>query len=146
MRRIGGAGVLLVLAAWAGQAVAQQQPNEALAKLQRAQAANPSSVAANRELGLWYYKAGRFAEARVPLEQARKLDPKDGQSALYAGLSAEQTNDYTAAKDAYNSYLTVGRSAKVKGDIRARLLVVAREEAKVAAKAAIAQEARIAQQ
>lgn len=144
MRRIGGAGILLVLAAWTVPAAAQQ-PNEALAKLQRAQAANPSSVAANRDLGLWYYKAGRFAEARVPLEQARKLDPRDGQSALYAGLSAEQTNDYTAARDAYNSYLQVGRSPKVKTDIRARLLVVIREEAKAAAKAAIAQEARIAQ-
>ncbi len=145
MRSIGGVGLLFVLAVWASPCVAQQQPSDALAKLQRAQVANPSSVKANRDLGIWYYKASRFAEARVPLEQARKLDPKDGTSALYAGLAAEKTNDYTAAKNAYNSYLVVGRSTNVKRDIRARLLVVAREEAKAAAKVAIAQEARIAQ-
>lgn len=145
MRSIGGVGLLFVLAVWASPCVAQQQPSDALAKLQRAQVANPSSVKANRDLGIWYYKASRFAEARVPLEQARKLDPKDGTSALYAGLAAEKTNDYTAAKNAYNSYLVVGRSTNVKRDIRARLLVVTREEAKAAAKVAIAQEARIAQ-
>jgi tetratricopeptide (TPR) repeat protein len=145
MRSIGGVGLLFVLAAWASPCAAQQQANDALAKLQRAQTANPSSVAANRELGKWYYDHGRFAEARVPLEQARKLDPKDGPSALYSGLAAEKTNDYTAAKNAYNSYLVVGRSPSVKKDIRARLLVVTREEAKAAAKVAIAQEARIAQ-
>lgn len=145
MRSIGDVGLLFVLAVWASPCVAQQQPSDALAKLQRAQVANPSSVKANRDLGIWYYKASRFAEARVPLEQARKLDPKDGTSALYAGLAAEKTNDYTAAKNAYNSYLVVGRSTNVKRDIRARLLVVTREEAKAAAKVAIAQEARIAQ-
>lgn len=145
MRSIGGVGLLFVLAVWASPCVAQQQPSDALAKLQRAQVANPSSVKANRDLGIWYYKTSRFAEARVPLEQARKLDPKDGTSALYAGLAAEKTNDYTAAENAYNSYLVVGRSANVKRDIRARLLVVTREEAKAAAKVAIAQEARIAQ-
>jgi TolB-like protein len=64
---------------------------------------------------------------------------------LYAGLAAEKTNDYTAAKNAYNSYLVMGRSPSVKRDIRARLLVVTREEAKAAAKVAIAQETRIAQ-
>jgi tetratricopeptide (TPR) repeat protein len=138
-------GLLFVLAAWASPGVAQQPPSNALAKLQRAQAASPGSVTANRELGKWYYDNGRFAEARVPLEQARKLDPKDGPSALYAGLAAEKTNDYTAAKNAYNSYLVMGRSPSVKRDIRARLLVVTREEAKAAAKVAIAQETRIAQ-
>ncbi|MFI5309972.1 MAG: CsgG/HfaB family protein [Gemmatimonadales bacterium] len=145
MRRIARVALLLVLASWASPGAAQQPPNAKLAKLQAAQAANPSSVAANRDLGKWYYDAGRFAEARVPLEQARKLDPKDGTSALYAGLAAEKTNDYTAAKDAYNSYLAIGRSAKVKTDIRSRLLVVTREEAKAAAKTAIAREAQIAQ-
>jgi tetratricopeptide (TPR) repeat protein len=144
MRRIGMVGLLLALAFSARPGTAQQTP-EALAKLQRAQAANPGSVKANRDLGKWYYDAGRYGEARAPLEQARKLDPKDGISALYAGLAAEKANDFTAAKDAYNSYLVVGRSAKVKTDIRARLLAVTRDEAKAAAKAAIAREAEIAQ-
>lgn len=145
MRRIGRVALVLALALWAPAVLAQTQTPQALAKLQANLAANPSSVKANRDLGKWYYDAGRFAEARAPLEQARKLDPKDGASALYAGLAAEKMNEFTAAKDAYNAYLVVGRSASVKRDIRARLLVVTREEAKVAAKAAIAREAQIAQ-
>src|SRR5437879_5945239 len=98
MQRIGRVALLLALALSARSATAQPQALEALARLQRAQAANPGSVKANRELGRWYYDAGRFAEARVPLEQARKLDPKDGPSALYAGLAAEKTTDLGAAK------------------------------------------------
>ena len=108
-------------------------------------AASPGSVAANRALGIWYYKANRFAEARVPLEQARHLDPKDGVSALYAGLAAEQLKDYTAAKDAYNTYLAVGKTRSVRNDIRVRLVTVTQEEAKASAKDAIAREAQIAQ-
>lgn len=148
MRRLRHIGLILALVAGAEAGRAQPQtqtPNKQLVKLQQARAANPGSVAANRELGIWYYNAGRFAEARVPLDQARKLDPKDGPSALFAGLAAEKVNDFTAAKDAYNSYLQVGRSNSVKQDIRARLLAVTRDEAKAAAKVAIAREAQIAQ-
>ena len=91
MRRIGRVGLVAAFVACAIPAAAQQSSE--LAKLQRAQAANPSSVAANRALGIWYYKANRFAEARVPLDKARSLDPKDGTSALYAVLAAEQMSD-----------------------------------------------------
>src|ERR1035437_640732 len=101
MRSIRRVALVLALGAWALPAAAQQKANDNIqAKLAKEAAANPSSVAANRSLGIWYYKAGRFAEARVPLEQARHLDPKDGVRALYAGLAAEQVKDFTAAKDA----------------------------------------------
>ncbi len=146
MRSIGRVVFLLALGAWALPAAAQQKPNDNIqAKLSREAAANPSSVAANRALGIWYYKANRFAEARVPLEQARHLDPKDGVSALYAGLAAEQMKDYAAAKDAYNTYLTVGKTKSVRNDIRARLVTVTKLEAQASAKDAIAREAQIAQ-
>jgi TolB-like protein len=127
---------------------AQQKPkpNDATqAKLAREQAANPQNVAANRALGVWYYRAGRFSEARVPLETARRLDPKDGVSALYAGLAAEQLKDWGAAKVAYSSYLAVGKTRRVLNDVRARLVSVSKEEVRVAAKAAVANEAVIAQ-
>ena len=45
-------------------------------------------------------------------------------SALYAGLAAEARNDFTAAKDAYNSYLVVGKTRSVRNDIRARLVAL----------------------
>jgi tetratricopeptide (TPR) repeat protein len=136
----------LALGVWALPAAAQQKPNDKnQEKLAKEVAASPGSVAANRALGVWYYKAERFAEARVPLEKARSLDPKDGVSALYAGLAAEQTKDYSAAKAAYNAYLEVGKTRSVRNDIRVRLVTVTREEAKVAAKEAVTREAQIAQ-
>jgi tetratricopeptide (TPR) repeat protein len=146
MRGIRRVVLLLALGAWAIPAAAQQKPNDKVQeKLAQKLAANPGSAAANRDLGVWYYKAGRFSEARVPLEMARKIDSNDGVSALYAGLAAEQVKDYAAAKNAYNSYLLVGKTKSVRNDIRARLVTVTKEEAKVAAKDAVARESQIAQ-
>ena len=143
MRRLGPIALLMMLTVCIAPANAQQKANDALAKLQAAQAASPGSVAANRALGVWYYRAGRFAEARVPLDQARKLDPNDGVSALYAGLAAEQMKDFTAAKSAYNAYLTVGKTKSAQKEIRARLVAISQAELKEAAKTAVANESAI---
>lgn len=146
MRSVRRMAMLLLIGAWALPAAAQQKPNDKQqARLSGRLAANPGSGAANRDLGIWYYKANRFQEARVPLEKARQIDPKDGVAALYAGLAAEQAKDYAAAKNAYNAYLAVGKTSRVKNDIRARLVVVTKEEAKAAAKDAVSKEAQIAQ-
>jgi tetratricopeptide (TPR) repeat protein len=146
MRSVRRMAMLLLLGVWAIPAGAQQKPNDKQqARLSGKLAANPGSGAANRDLGVWYYKANRFQEARAPLEMARKIDPRDGVAALYAGLAAEQVKDYAAAKIAYNAYLAVGKTTRVKNDIRARLVVVTKEEAKTAAKDAVAKEAAIAQ-
>jgi tetratricopeptide (TPR) repeat protein len=135
---------LSLLGGLALPAQAQQKPDKTLDKLEHARTANPSSVAALRSLGIAYYKRDRFADARTVLDAARKLDPKDGVSALYAGLAAEKLNDFTGAKDAYNSYLQNGKTRSVRNDIRARLVSLSRAELHAAAKAAIATEATIA--
>lgn len=56
---------LLALAAPAAEA----QQRDPVARLEAARAANPRSVAALRALGVAYYKADRFAEARTVLDQ-----------------------------------------------------------------------------
>ena len=146
MRGIRHVTALLLTGALALPLSAQSKPGGGIgARLVNQVAANPQSVAANRALGIWYYKAGRFAEARVPLEKARRLDPRDGVSALYAGLAAEQLHDYAAAAEAYNAYLAVGTTKRVRDDVRVRLLTVTKEEAKAAAKEAVAREGRVAQ-
>ena len=145
MRRIRSIGALIVLALAAMQLQAQPKADVQV-RLERERTANPGSVAANRALGIWYYRAGRFAEARAPLDQARQLDPKDGVSALYAGLAAEQMKDLSAAKAAYSRYLEVGKTRSAQAEIRARLVAISREELKLAAQAAVANEKTIAQQ
>ena len=125
-----------------GQAVTTTQ-DRALAKLQARLTANPANVKALRAVGLKLYDLQRFQEARAPLDQARQLDPRDGVSALYAGLAAEKLNDLTAAKAAYTKYLEVGKTARVKRDIQTRLLAIAKEELKQQAKAAVANEQQL---
>lgn len=123
----------------------QAQRADAISRLEAARDANPQNVAALRALGVAYYKAERYGDARSVLNQARQLDPKDGVSALYAGLSAEQLQDYTNARAAYNSYLEVGKSRRVRNQIQQRLVALARTEAVAAAKAAVANEATLSQ-
>lgn len=143
MRFVRSTLVLILLAAVAPPLVAQRA--DAIAKLEAERARRPQNVAALRALGVAYYKAKRYSDASSVLDQARRLDPRDGVSALYGGLSAEALGDLTSAKAAYNAYLTVGRTRKVKNEIRARLVSLGREEALAAAKSAVANEARVSQ-
>jgi TolB-like protein len=137
--------VLLVLGLLALAAPAAEAQRDPVARLEAARAANPRSVAALRALGVAYYKANRFAEARTVLDQARGLDPRDGVSALYAGLAAEGVQDFAGAKAAYNDYLRVGRSRRTRTDIQRRLVALARVEVVAAAKQAVANEATLSQ-
>lgn len=147
MRPSSRAGLTLMLAALvavpAGAGAQATTPNRELARLQEKLAANPTSVAALRAVGLKLYELNRFAESRPVLEQARQLDPKCGVCSLYAGLAAEQAKDYTAAKAAYTAYLRVGSTGSVKKDVQARVLAIAKEELKAQAKAAVANEASL---
>lgn len=133
---------LLAVAAPAAAA----QGSDAVARLEARRDANPRNVAALRALGVAYFKAERFADARSVLDQARQLDPRDGVSALYAGLAAERLEDYTGAKLAYNDYLRNGRSRRTRTDIQRRLVALARVEVVAAAKVAVANEATLAQE
>ena len=132
--------VLLVAAAPAAGAQRQRDP---IPRLEQTRNANPRSVAALRALGVAYFKANRFTEARTVLDQARQLDPRDGVSALYAGLAAEQLRDFAGARAAYTAYLEHGRSRGTREDIQKRLVALARDESVAAAKAAVANEAAI---
>lgn len=135
--------VLLLLAALAPEAAAQRT-GDAITKLEAERAESPRSVAALRALGVAYYKAERHSEARSVLADARRLDPEDGVSALYAGLAAEAQGDFAGARAAYNSYLEVGRSRRVRNQVSDRLAAIARAEVVAAAKRAVANEAALA--
>jgi TolB-like protein len=141
IHRVFGACVSLVLAA--GCASVQLTPQASIAKLEQQRAADPKSVAVLRALGIQYYKQQRYAEARATLTQAATMAPNDGVVALYLGLSAEGMNDLPAAKAAYSTYLTVGRTQRVRAQLEARLAAMQRRELQDAAKAAVQREATI---
>ena len=121
-------------------ACASGASGRSIARLEEAQRAEPGSFAVNRSLGIGYYKAGRFADARAALETAARLDPRDGTTALYLGLSSEELGDLAGAKRAYSTYLSVGRTSRVRIQLQSRLAALTRRELAEDAKRAVQQE------
>ncbi|HKG93158.1 MAG TPA: tetratricopeptide repeat protein [Gemmatimonadaceae bacterium] len=148
------AGALALAAAAAPAALAQQPAAPAgartggtnIERLERQRRASPGSVGVLRALGVAYYRAGRYADARTTLEQARRISPRDGLVALYLGMSAELSGDLPAARDAYASYIRTGRTGRTKQQVKARLAALQRQELLASAKQAVAQESQLAQQ
>jgi tetratricopeptide (TPR) repeat protein len=132
-------GVALAASPADGQAVTTTQ-DRVLTKLQDRLSKNPNNFSAIRDVGFKLYELKRFAEARPLLEQARTMRPREGVVALYAGLSAEEAKDYTAARAAYNDYLAVGRDRKNKAQVQARIVAISREELRQFAAAAVQNE------
>jgi len=116
---------------------------ESITRLEHARAANPTSEEAARNLGIAYFKAGRYPDARTALQQAVSMNANDGVAALYLGMTAEAQNDLPAARTAYTSYLSVGKTRGAKKQITERLALLARKENEAAAKKAIAEEQRL---
>jgi tetratricopeptide (TPR) repeat protein len=111
-----------------------------IASLEEAQRVEPGSFAVNRSLGIGYYKAGRFSEANAALRTAAQRNPNDATTALYLGLVAEELGDLAAAKRAYSTYLTVGRTNRVRRQLQAHLIALTRRELADDARRAVADE------
>jgi TolB-like protein len=118
---------------------------EAIARLERERSSNPQSEPVLRSLGIAYYKSGKLTEARTALEQAAKLNPRDGTTALYLGLTAEDQNDFAAARTAYASYVEYGRTSRVRHALEARLAALQRKQLEQTARAEVRDEQRLAQ-
>ena len=136
----------LVLAGLAACATGGMSTADSVNRLETQQRANPTSAAVNRSLGIAYYKATRYPEARASLETAQRIDPKDGTTSLYLGLAAEELGDLKAAKAAYSSYLQYGRTSRVRRDLESRLAALTRKELAADAKVAVQQEAALSSQ
>lgn len=113
-----------------------------IAQLERARAEHPASEGVLRSLGIAYYEAGRYTDARSTLDTAVALEPNDGLAALYLGMSAEHLDDVPAARAAYATYLRVGHTRRVRAELRARLAALSRREMQLDARRAIADEQR----
>jgi tetratricopeptide (TPR) repeat protein len=131
----------LAAAAVSGCAPAISGSAENITRLEQARTADPKSESVQRSLGIAYFKASRYTEARTALQAATTADPRDGVAALYLGLTAEAQNDLPAARTAYENYLKVGQTRAAKNQIRDRLQTLQLREIQVAAKQALASEA-----
>ena len=135
--------LLTVLGACATSRAASAPSASSLARLEHEQRATPGSARVNRALGIAYHQLGRFPEARTALETAARIDPRDGTTLLYLGMTAEAQDDLSAAKRAYASYLEFGRTSRVRGQLQSRLAALARRELALEARAAVRQESAL---
>ena len=130
----------------AGCATSGRLSADGIARLERSRQARPNDATVARSLGIAYYHVDSLEKARTHLEAATRLDPRDGTTALFLGLTAEKQNDLGTARRAYQSYVEHGRTSRVRRQLEARLAALTRLELQQAAKAAVAQEQQLATQ
>jgi tetratricopeptide (TPR) repeat protein len=118
---------------------------DAIARLERERASNPQSEPVLRSLGIAYYKSGNLKDARAALEQATKLNSRDGTAALYLGLTAEGQNDFATALTAYSSYIEYGRTSRVRRALESRLAALQRRQLLETASVEVRNEQQLAQ-
>lgn len=140
--------LLLLLAGCAGGGalrVSDITP-EAIPALEQARAQRPGDAATLARLGVAYFKAARYADARQALDSAVVRDERNGIAAIYLGMATEAMGDFPAARVAYQHYVDIARSGELRETARRRLALVGRHELEFQARQALAQEAFLAQQ
>jgi len=96
-------------------------------------------------LGVAYFKAERYADARPVLDSAVAHDPSNGVAAIYLGMTAEQLGDFGTAKRAYQSYVALASNSELKRTAQQRLALVDRRQLEYQARQALASEASLSQ-
>jgi len=119
---------------------------ESVPALEQERAQHPTDAAVLARLGVAYFKADRFADARQVLDSAVARDPRNGIASIYLGMATEAVGDFPAARAAYQHYIAIARSGELRETARRRLGLVGRHELEYQARQALAQESQLAQQ
>ena len=90
----------------AGEFLADNRPDQAIAELQRAIRQHPNDAAAHAVLAEAYSHQGEFAKAEAELERLRELSPGDDRAAYDLGFLYLNENRPQQAKDAFAQLLT----------------------------------------
>jgi TolB-like protein len=148
MRRLAGAlllaGAYLASAGCAGAIRSPALPGAAEIPVLEARLVRDSAdVGALVRLGVAYREAGRTSEAGVPLERAVRLEPRDAAAVFYLGLTYEDLDEPQRARQLYEQYLSIGRNAALKAQLRARLPLLERQAWRLAAREALQREAEL---
>lgn len=112
-------------------------------RLQQEVAASPQDTDLQVQLGMAQFEGGDYGAARTTLQAAVDAGNESGPAFLYLGLAHEQLEDWSAARDAYDRYLTVGSSSDTRQEIRKRLTLIGRNLLHAQAQQALTQEATI---
>ncbi len=140
------AGLITVSLAVGCAGVGTQARPEDIARLERKVTATPADAESRAQLGLAYYQAKRFQDARTTFDRLATEGSRDGAVYLYLGLTNEELKDYQGARNAYTKYLDVAKSAGGRKDVQSRLALLARKELRDEAKVAIQREQDLSDQ
>jgi tetratricopeptide (TPR) repeat protein len=113
-------------------------------RLEQEVAADPANTDLQVQLGMAQFEAGNHETARTTLQTAVDAGNELGPALLYLGMASEELEDWTAARDAYDRYLTLGASAQAREQVRERLTLIGRNLLRARAQQALTQETQIA--
>jgi tetratricopeptide (TPR) repeat protein len=117
---------------------------QSIPALEAERSQHPQDAAVLARLGVAYFKAQRFQDARSVLDSAVARDPSNGVAAVYLGMTAEQLGDFATARRAYQGYIAVAKNADLLAVARQRLALVDRRQLEYQARQALAGEATLA--
>lgn len=140
-------GLLASLAACAGGGALRigDITPQSIPSLESERSQRPNDPMTLTRLGVAYFKANRYEEARTALDTAAVRDPGNGIAAIYLGMTTEALGDFPAARAAYERYVTVARSRELRNTARQRLALIGRRELEFQARQALASEATMLQ-
>jgi len=115
-------------------------------RLQNEVRANPYDPELLTRLGMAQYRARQLSEAEATLSTAVGTGEAPGVAYLYLGLAREDREEWSGAREAYLSYVQRGRYDPLKQEIENRLALVIRQEFRVGAREAVAQEEELSQE
>lgn len=90
-----------------------------------------------------YRAAGQPERALALLQPLVRTGSGGAAARFFLGLTYEDLHRYAAARSVYEAYLRTGRSDALKAQVRARLVLLNREELRAAARSALAHEAEL---
>jgi tetratricopeptide (TPR) repeat protein len=94
-------------------AIQEQEPPEEDPDLKpKEYSFNPLEATRNITAGNFYFKKGNYRAASRRYLEASKWDPMSAEAFLRLGEADEKLRDFTAAREAYEKYLTVASDAK----------------------------------
>jgi len=113
-------------------------------RLQQEVAASPEDTNLQVQLGMAQFESGDHETARATLQTAIEAGNESGPALLYLGMANEELEDWAAARDAYDRYLTLGASSEAREEVRRRLTLIGRNLLRAQAQQALTQETQIA--
>lgn len=136
------------VSAWmaTGCATMSQARVQDITSLEQQLAAAPADDDVAARLGVAYYQAARYDDARRVLSPLIERGVDAGTPYLYFGLASEELEDWASARTAYERYLEVGDNANVREELQLRLSLVAHEQLKQESRLALQREDELSQQ